>query len=138
MIESLLFIAGLYTVGLGTVHFFLPYLLDFDHAIPAEGTTLKPFRLFGFSYNTTRTDVRGIAWVMNHSVSFAIITIGVLDLIWPIWREQSYRPIVCFWIALLWVIRAFTQLYLGKRRGDWLILFWFLCLGALHFYAAVR
>ena len=138
MIDALLFIAGLYTVILGTIHFFLPYLLDFEHAIPTEGQALKPFRLFGFSYPTTRTDVRGIAWVMNHSVSFAIVTIGILDLIWPFWRGQSYRSIVCFWIALWWIIRAFTQFYLGKRRGDWLIFFWFLSLAGLHFYLAIQ
>lgn len=125
-------------ITLGTIHFFLPYLLDFDHAIPKEGPALKPFRLFGFSYNTTRADARGIAWVMNHSVSYTIVTIGILNLIWPIWRDQAYRPIVCLWIALWWVIRAFTQLYLGKRRGDWLVLFWFLSLGILHFYLAIQ
>ncbi len=138
MIEILLFIAGLYTITLGTIHFFLPHLLDFDHAIPAEGPALKPFRLFGFSYDTTRTDVRGIAWVMNHSVSFAIVTIGIFDLIWPIWREQSYRPIACSWIALWWGIRAFTQFYLGKRRGDWFVVFWFLSLAGFHFYLAIQ
>jgi len=132
MKDVLVIIAGGFTVVLGIVHFFLPYLLDFDHAIPKEGRTLKPFRLFLFSYGTTRGDVRGIAWVMNYAVSFTLVSIGALDLCFNFWKDLPYAKILTLWIALWWAIRAFTQLYLGRRRGDWLLLMFFLSLAVLH------
>ena len=137
MKEILVIIAGCYTVLLGIVHFFLPYLLDFDHAIPKEGPVLKPFRLFLYSYGTTRGDIRGIAWVMNYAVSFALVSIGALDLLFSYWKDFPYAKILTLWIALWWVIRAFTQLYLGRRRGDWVLLIWFLSLAALHLSLAI-
>ena len=138
MIRIIIGTIGFYTVVLGAIHFFLPYLLDFDRAIPKLGPALKPFRLLGFSYKTTRDDIRGIAWVMNHSVSYALVTIGIVDLVWPFWRNASFATAVYLWVALWWIIRAFSQLYLGKRRGDWLILAWFLLLGVFHAYLAIR
>ncbi len=137
MKEILLMVAGCYTVILGIVHFFLPYLLDFDHAIPKDGLVLKPFRLFLYSYGTTRGDIRGIAWVMNYAVSFTLVSIGVLDLLFNFWKDFPCAKILILWIALWWVIRAFTQLYLGRRRGDWVLLIWFLSLAALHLSLAI-
>ncbi len=132
MRDLVLLAAGLYTVCLGTVHFFLPYLLDFEHAIPREGPSLKPFRLFGFFYGTTRPDIRGIALVMNHTVSFTLVTIGVIDMLSPAWSGGPFAGAVFLWIAAWWALRAFCQFYLGHRRGDWLLFFFFLSLGLFH------
>jgi hypothetical protein len=35
-------------------------------------------------------------------------------------------------MALAWFVRAASQLYLGRRRGDWLILLGFAAVGGLH------
>ncbi len=63
-------IAGVFTLALGSVHFF-PLLLDFEHAIPDEGPPLKRFLLWPRrgGYAMQRSDVRGLARVMNHAAS---------------------------------------------------------------------
>ncbi len=132
VLKFLLYPVGLHTVALGVVHFFFAKLLDFRAAIPFEGPTLKPFRLFGIFYQTKRSDVHGIASVMNHTVSYVIVTIGVLDLLWTLWLGTPIGRILCIWIAGFWWLRASSQFYLGRRRGDWLIFIWFATLGLLH------
>ena len=133
----LLYPAGLFTLTLGLVHFWLPLLLDFRAAIPRQGASLRPLRLGPIRYATTRGDVYGIAWVMNHAASYVLVSIGVLDLAWTIWLRQAFGPILCLWIAGWWLLRAATQLSLGRRRGDWLILAGFALLGLLHLALAI-
>jgi hypothetical protein len=128
----LLILSGVFTVLLGCVHFFFPVLLDFDAAIPRTGQPLKQFRLLFYRYDTKRSDVRGIAWLMNHSVSFVLVTIGVLDLAFQSWRFQAWAWLLLSWIAAWWFLRAACQLYLGTRRGDVLTMLWFSLLGVLH------
>lgn len=111
----LLFLSGVFTVILGTVHFFMPVLFDFENAIPLEGSALKSFRLLFYQYPLKRSDVRGIAWVMNHAVRSTLVSIG---------------------IALWWFLRVACQFYLGRRRGDYLVCAWFCLPGALHVIAA--
>ncbi len=48
----LLYPAGAFALAQGTVHFFLPALLDFQGATPAEGSRLKPFRHWLLRYAT--------------------------------------------------------------------------------------
>jgi hypothetical protein len=74
-------VAGGFTVALGLVHFVMPWLLDFDGAIPTEGEPLTPLNLLVVTYRTKRSDIRGIAQIMNHAVSYALVTIGVVDLL---------------------------------------------------------
>jgi hypothetical protein len=50
-------VCGLFTVALGLVHFRMPWLFDFDGAIPPEGLPLEPLELPAFTYRTTRADV---------------------------------------------------------------------------------
>ena len=69
---------------------------------------------------------------MNYAVSFTLVSIGALDLLFNFWKDFPYAQILTLWIAVWWVLRAFTQLYLGRRRGDWVLLIWFLSLAALH------
>ena len=130
--------AGVFTVALGLVHFVMPRLFDFEHAIPADGPALRPFRLGPYTYPTERSDVRGIALVMNHAVSFALVSIGVLDLVAAHWLDEPWAWMLAAWIAAWWFVRAGCQFFLGSRRGDLLIAAWFGALGALHACAAVR
>lgn len=127
-----LLICGLFTVALGTVHFFFPLLLDFEHAIPKQGGVIKPFRLGPIFYKTERSDVYGIAWVMNHAASYTLVSIGVLDLLANHWIATPIGRWLALWIAGWWLIRAASQLYLGHRRGDWWILAGFAWLGIVH------
>ena len=119
------------------VHFFFPVLLDFRNAIPKEGPPLKPFRLWLIRYTTQRSDVHGIAWVMNHASSYVLVTIGLLDLFWATWLRTPPGTWLSLWIAGWWLLRAGSQLYLGRRRGDWLILLGFAALGVIHLLAAL-
>jgi hypothetical protein len=135
IIQVLLTLSGVFTILLGTAHFFFPALLDFRTAIPRDGGPLKPFRLFFYRYQTQRSDVHGIAWLMNHSVSFVLITIGVLDLLSHRWLSQPWGWMLSLWIALWWFLRAACQLYLGTRRGDILTMIWFALLGLIHLAA---
>lgn len=133
---ALLLGSGAFTVALGTVHFFMPVLFDFKTAIPRDGSPIAPFRLFFFSYPTARSDVHGIAWVMNHAVSFTLVTLGVVDLFAGRWLGTPGGVFVGIWAAAFWALRAGSQLYLGRRRGDFLVMGWFAALAALHLCAA--
>ncbi|MBX3065581.1 MAG: hypothetical protein KF726_21575 [Anaerolineae bacterium] len=134
----LLTAAGVFTLALGILHFFFPLLLDFAHAIPREGNALKPFRLSLISYQTKRSDVYGIAWVMNHAASFVLVSIGVLYLNWMAWIESPLKLTIGLWIAGWWLLRAVSQLYVGKRPVDWFFVGWFALLGVIHFAVAIQ
>ena len=129
--------AGAFTVLLGLLHFFLPALLDFRGAIPEGGAPLRPFHLLGCRYPTKRSDVRGLVWVMNHAVSYTLVTIGVVDLAAVRWIGTWLGVLVAAWIAGWWFLRAGCQLCLGHRRGDLVVLAWFAALGLLHVGAAL-
>lgn len=132
--RSLLAVSGVLTVALGIAHFFFPKLFDFDHAIPREGAPLRPFRLGPLRYQTQRSDVRGIAWVMNAAASYVLVSLGALDL-WASrhgWPAGSAGHLLSQWVAGWWFLRAGTQFYLGHRRGDWLIVTGFALLYVEH------
>lgn len=125
-------IGGVFTVTLGTLHFWFPRLLDFAQAIPQSGAPLRPFQLGPIKYATQRRDVYGIAWVMNHAASYTLVSIGVVDLLAVYWLATPLKLILGLWIAGWWFLRAGSQLYLGRRRGDWWILAGFAWLGVVH------
>jgi len=125
-------VCGIFTCVLGSVHFFFPRLLDFAHAIPRQGVPLRPFRLGPIDYPTQRSDVYGIAWVMNHAASYTLVSIGVVDLCAWLWVGTPLGRILALWIAVWWFIRAASQFYLGQRRGDWWIAAGFAWLGVVH------
>ncbi len=131
-LPNILYLTGAFSVVLGALHFFFPLLFDFNGAMPERGAPLKPFPLVITRYPTTRQDIRGLVWVMNHIASFAILTVGLLDVTWMAWLYSAQGALVASWIALFWLIRAASQLYLGRRRGDWLIVAGFALLGLLH------
>lgn len=134
MLISILALAvcGVFTLTLGVVHFFFPNLLDFEHALPRSGAPLKPFHLGPIQYATKRSDVRGIAWVMNHAASYTLVSIGIADLLAFAWLGTPAALILGLWIAGWWALRAASQLYLGRRRGDWWILIGFAWLSVVH------
>lgn len=114
-------IVGLFSFLLGSAHFFFPVLLDFERAIPKDGPPLRPFRLGPIRYATKRSDVYGIAWVMNHAASYVLVSIGLFDLAGYWWLGTPGGRLLSLWIAVWWLIRAGSQFYLGRRRGDWWI-----------------
>lgn len=132
-------LAGVFAVGLGALHFFFPRLLDFRAAIPAAGPPLRPLRLPGtrLAYATTRADVHGIAWVMNHCVSYTILCIGVADILAARWIATPHGRLLAAWIAGFYTVRAVSQRYLGRRRGDWIVMAAFAVLGGLHLVVAL-
>lgn len=132
-----LYPAGIFSVLLGLLHFWFPRWFDFRGAIPERGEALKPFPLIVGAYPTTRQDIYGLVWVMNHAASFAILTVGLLDLTWTLWLPSAYGPYIAVWIALFWFLRAITQLKMGRREGDWWILAGFAGLGLIHLLALV-
>ena len=139
ILQSLGFVVlGAFTVVLGLVHFAMPWLLDFDGAIPTDGDPLEPLGLLVVSYQTKRSDVRGIAQIMNHHVSFTLVTIGVVDLVAGRWLGAWFAPYLLGWIALWWFLRALTQRNMGSRPGDWLVAAWFVFLGLFHLAVAGR
>jgi hypothetical protein len=132
-----LIVCGVFSLALGIVHFTFPVLFDVDRAILGSGGPLKPFRLGPIRYATTRQDVRGITWVMNHAASFGLVSVGLADLLVLPRLPRDLAALLALWIAAWWFLRAGSQLYLGTRRGDWLILGGFAALGVFHLvYAA--
>jgi len=125
-------VCGTFTVALGLVHFVMPRLFDFDSAIPTEGEPLRPLGLPFVTYQTKRSDVRGIAQIMNHAVSYVLVSIGALDLLAGRWLAAWFAPYLLAWIAGWWFLRAATQRHMGSRAGDRLIAVGFAAIGAFH------
>lgn len=132
LIPNLLYVTGAFALLLGALHFFFPLLFDFRGALSQKGAPLKPFPLVVTQYQTTRQDIRGLIWVMNHAASFTILTMGLLDVTWTVWLRSSFGAWIAVWMAMFWFLRAGSQLYMGKRRGDWLILAGFATIGIIH------
>lgn len=130
-------VCGLFTVALGLVHFVMPWLFDFDGAIPTDGPPLRPLDLLVVTYETRRSDVRGIAWIMNHAVSYTLVTIGALDLLAAEWLSSPFAPYLLAWIAGWWFLRAVMQRHMGTRTGDWVVAGGFTTLGLFHLAVAV-
>jgi hypothetical protein len=58
--------------------------------------------------------------------------VGVVDLLAYRWLGTEVGRWLLFWIAGWWFLRAGSQLYMGRRRGDWWILAGFAWLGLVH------
>ncbi|MBI3960782.1 MAG: hypothetical protein HY328_18380 [Chloroflexi bacterium] len=129
-------VVGLFSLMLGSVHFFFPKLLDFENAIPKDGPPIAPFRLGPIRYATKRSDVHGIGWVMNHAASYVLVSIGVFDLAVVYWLGTTAGRLLTLWIAVWWLIRAGSQFYLGNRPGDRWIAAGFVLLGGVQVAAA--
>lgn len=125
-------IVGLFSFVLGSAHFFFPKLLDFERAIPKDGPPLRPFRLGPIRYATKRSDVHGIGWVMNYATSYVLVSIGLFDLAAWWWLGTTAGRLLTLWIGVWWLIRAGSQFYLGKRKGDWWIAAGFVLLAVVQ------
>ncbi|MGE5333255.1 MAG: hypothetical protein ACM3N4_01015 [Nitrososphaerota archaeon] len=139
----LLFLAGIFTLVLGLLHFFLPLMLDFRSVVldhPPEWKPGRAFRLWPSRYLVTLSDRLGVVWVMNHAASYTLVGIGLVDLLAGHWlaTDAGAGRILALWIGGWWLVRAVTQLTFGRRLGDWVILAYFSLLAALHLLAAVR
>jgi hypothetical protein len=135
-----LVVAGAFTIALGVVHLWIPRIFRFgaaigrdDGALPALGdVAVGPWR-----YRLRRADALGLSWVMSNAASVVLVSIGLLDLAWVAgWRGI---PLVLggAWIAIWWLVRAGSQLTIGRRRLDWAFAGWFGVLALVHVVIAV-
>jgi len=133
----LFYISGAFAVLLGLLHFTFAERFGFFVALPLDGPPVPPFRLWFYHYDMKRSDLRGIIYVMNHCVSYTITMIGVFDLFCSKWIGTFSGELGAAAIAGFWFLRAGTQFYLGRRKGDWFVIIFFALLGLLHLVPAV-
>ena len=84
----LLLLAGIFTLVLGLLHFFLPLMLDFRSVVldrPSDWKRARAFRLWPSRYVVTLSDRLGIVWVMNHAASYTLVGIGLVDVLAGRW-----------------------------------------------------
>ena len=134
-----LYAVGAFTLVLGLLHFWLPALLDYKAVVLGAAGTGKPraFRLWPTRYVVGARDRLGVVWVMNHAASYALVSIGVADLLAALWLGTPVGRGLALWIAGWWLLRAANQLIFGRRWGDWLILGAFAAIGLVHVWAAL-
>ena len=137
-IEPLLYASGAFTVVLGGLHFFFPLIVDFRTATLDGTSELRPIAVPFTRVRPSRSDVYGLVWVMNHAVSYALVSIGVLDLCHPLWRQTDVGVLLAGWTAGWWFLRAATQFHLGRRFFDWGCAIGFALLGGVHVVAAFQ
>ena len=130
--------AGVFAIVLGLLHFTFPKRFGLLQALPTDDGPLPPFRLLFYRYDMKRSDLRGIVLVMNHCVSYAILAVGMYDFFAPRWLGTFPGSLTAGAIAGFWFVRAGTQFYLGRRKGDWFVFAWFAFLGVLQVAAAVQ
>lgn len=133
-----LYASGSFAVLLGLLHFTFPERFGFFAVLPTEGAAVPPFRLLFYRYDMKCSDLRGIIYVMNHCVSYVILAAGVFDLFAARWLGTFSGALAACLIGGFWFVRSATQLYLGRRKGDWFVIGWFAALGALHLVAAFQ
>jgi hypothetical protein len=138
ILTILLYAAGAFAIVLGLLHFTFPQRFGFLSALPVDGAPVPPFRLWFYRHEMKRTDLRGIIYVMNHCVSYAIVIAGVFDFFAMKWLGSFSGSVAAVTIGGFWFVRAGSQFYLGRRRGDWLVVGLFGSLGILHVLAALR
>lgn len=138
---SALTAAGVFTVALGIVHIAIPLLMDFDHAIPTAAVSpgrLHVLAFAGLRYEVRRSDVRGIAWVMNNAASYVLITLGAADLAARSWLTTDIGRLLALWAVGWWALRAVGQFVLGRRVGDVAVGALFGALAVVHAAAAMQ
>jgi len=130
----LLIACGLFTTVLGAAHFFFPKLFHYRALVYTESNLqreLEPFRWGPLTYPLSLDSLYGLIWLMNQHVSFVLVSIGLVEVFYSRWllHQASY---LILWIAAWWLLRAASQLLLGRTRRNWLVLLWFLGLSVLH------
>lgn len=138
LLTILLYLAGAFAIVLGLLHFTFPKRFGFSLALSTDSAPVPPFHLMFYRYEMKRSDLRGLVYVMNHCVSYVIFAVGLYDLLAATWVGTFPGALAAGVIAGFWFMRAGTQFYLGRRRGDWFVVAWFGFLGGLHVAAAIR
>ena len=136
---EMLFVAGVFTMGLGTWHLAVPRLFAFGAAIlrsDQADAAVPPFRMGPLVYATRRVDLVGLAWVMSNAASYALVTIGLLDVVASAWLGRPEAPLIAAWIAGWWAVRAGSQLAIGRRTVDLATMSVFGLLAGLHLAVA--
>ena len=132
-------LCGVFSIGLGVVHVAIPVIVRYRSAIGTEAThggvgdlVVGPIR-----YAIHRSDLVGLAWVMSNAAAYVLITLGIVDVAWAI--GQPIVPItpLTWWIAGWWVVRAGSQLTLGRRWGDLVVVVAFGLIAVVHLAAAL-
>jgi hypothetical protein len=139
----LLFLAGIFTLVPGLLHFFLPLMLDFRSVVldrPSNWKSARASRLWPSRYHVMLSDRLGVVGAMNHAASYALVGIGLVDLLAGRWltTDAGAGRILARWISGWWLLRAISRLTLGRRLGDGVILAYFALLAALHLVEAPR
>ncbi|MBI1851026.1 MAG: hypothetical protein HYR85_11850 [Planctomycetes bacterium] len=137
MVELAFSLTGAFATLLGLLHFTFPRRFGFVELLNGSEPAPPDFRLGPYRKELRRSDVLGIVYVMNHGVSFVILSIGVFDLFATRWLGTSAGMLVSVWAAAFWWLRSATQLYLGRRRGDFFVLFVFAVLGLVQVLPAL-
>ena len=133
-------VAGLFTVSLGVVHLWIPRIFRFGPAIGRDDGTrpaLGDVAVGPWRYGLRRADALGLSWVMSNAASMVLISIGLLDLAWVAGWRGIPLLIGGGWIAIWWLVRAGSQMTLGRRRLDWAVAGWFGLLALVHVFVAL-
>jgi hypothetical protein len=130
-------VAGVFSVTLGVIHWWVPRIFAFGDVIGKDpihsgGSSLGIIRLGGFAYVRRRSDAIGLTWVMSNAASYVLITIGVVDLAWAVGDRTIPLNVGAAWIAGWWTLRAAGQFAVGHRRVDVAVAIGFAALAALH------
>jgi hypothetical protein len=133
-----LYLVGAFAVVLGLLHFTFPRRFGYPVVLRSDGPRPPAFRLGPYRRELRGSDLLGIVYVMNHSASLAILSIGVLDLLASQWAGTWAGRCASGWAAVFWWVRAASQLYVGHRRGDVLVIAWFTMLGLVQLLGVVR
>lgn len=131
---SLLILCGLFTAVLGFTHFIYPRLFHYHLIVYTpenQQRQLAPFRLWFITYPLTLDSLYAIIWMMNHHVSFVLVSIALTELFATRWLLAE-APYLLLWFAAWWALRASLQLTLGRRWYDWFWLTVFTSLSLFH------
>ena len=135
----LLILCGVFTTVLGVTHFVYPRLFHYRMLIYSKSNqdvALEPFRLWFLTYPLDLDVAYRIIWLMNHHVSFVLVSIGFADLVHTRWLLDDGRSLL-LWIAAWWWLRSGLQLTLGRQARDWFWVVVFSGLGVVHLWAGL-
>lgn len=132
-------LCGVFSIALGVVHISIPAIVRYRFAIgtepvngPIGDLVVGPIR-----YSIRRSDLVGLAWVMSNAASYVLITIGIIDLDWAFVRPPVPIAKVAWWVAGWWALRAGSQLTLGRRWGDLIVVGGFALIALIHVAVAL-
>lgn len=133
-------LVGVFSVGLGIWHIWVPRTFAFERAIGTDGNgafDLGSIALGPWRYRRRRRDAVGLTWVMSNAASYVLVSIGVLDIAWALGSRTIPVDVGGWWVAGWWLIRALGQFAVGRRIADVGIALWFGALAVVHVAIAV-